>query len=158
MSMIAAPLAIGASLFQGIASYQQGQSQAALATAEGQAKQQEMAQDIKLTQISAEQSQAQRLEQLQRTVGTINATVATRGLDPSSPSAMAMVGGANTYAQRNIMNARFNALMQESSDQMTGDTAGVVARAKASAYRAAGFTSALGDFFQAGTKANSAYG
>jgi hypothetical protein len=148
-------LAVGANAIQGVAAIQQGQAQASLAKAQGQAQADADARDAQMTKIAAEQSQASRLEDLQRTVGTIRAGISSRGLDPSSPSAMALEGAADKYAKRNIAREAFNASQQIANDNLDARTAQTVAGFKASAARQAGYMSAASSLFKAGSLSNS---
>jgi hypothetical protein len=146
------PLVAGAgAIFQGAASLAQGAAQAQAYKQEGIAQQQLadiQAQDI---QIQAKQQEASRYEELARTVGNIDATVASRGLDPNSPSGAALQGAARTYAQRDAARIGFNAMQNSSNEILSGNTAMTVARARASLAQAAGYTSAMGSLFKATT-------
>jgi hypothetical protein len=195
-------LAVGSALFSGVAAVEQGQAQkrayeqqAQQAQIEGQQQQQianataqqqvdqaaeQQAQDRIAAQnatIQAKQDQAIRLQNLQRTIGVIDATVATRGL--TGPSAMALEGAAQGYTQRDIINARFNAFQNAANYGLAGRVAmsqgnaqasqtileGIYAvrsgtasaanlRASGSAALASGYTSAMGSLFQAASTAN----
>lgn len=158
MAMIAAPLAIGGALIQGIAAVQQGDAQAKAYKVQAQEKQQEDDIAAQNTQITAEQQQGARMDQLNRTIGTIRATVASRNLDPSSPSGMALEGAANTYAQRDVSRLGFQGQQTAANQRLAGATAMATGAASASMATAAGYSSAFGDLLKAGSLANSAYG
>lgn len=150
MSFLAAPLAIGGGILQGMASITQGN----MAAEAGKARENELKIDAQNTEIAAKQSQAARLDELTRTTGNINAIVASRGLDLNSPSALAMTEGARDYTYRDIGRERFNA-MQTASNQRV---AGAQARLSGKMAQRAGYLSAAGSFFKAGTTAASVYG
>lgn len=158
MGMFAAPLAIAGSLIQGVSAIQQGNAQAKAAAAQGQAKQQEDEIAAENTKITATQQQSARLDDLARTVGTIRATAASRNLDLSSPSAMALQGAADTYANRDVAQIGFNGMQTSANYKLAGNTAVATATATGNIAKAAGWTSAAGSFFKAATLANSAYG
>lgn len=155
---IAPLLAIGGGLIQGVSAIQQGNAQAAYARAQGQTQADELARDAQMTKIAADQSNASRLDELRRTVGNINATVAGRGLSASSPSAMALVSGADTYAMRDVARAAFNSQQQIGADQLGAKTAQSVASFKAKVAQQAGYMSAASSLFKAASTANSLYG
>lgn len=153
-----AALAVGGSLIQGVAAIQQGQAQASYAKAQGQVQADEMKRDAEMTKIAAQQSQASRLEELQRTTGTIRASLSSRSVSLSSPSAMALENAADTYTQRDVQRIGFNAGQQIGADELGARTAQSVARFKGNVARQAGYMSAIGSFFKAGSKINSRYG
>lgn len=172
MMALAAPLLIAGTAIQGVAAIQQGNTANAVAKAQAQqgiyaadAQQQQDEIAAENTEIQAKQDQSNRLADLARTVGTIRATLSSRNLDLSSPSAAALEDAANTYAQRDISNARFNAMQTASSYRTAGATAvqqaGIqaqITRAQGAAAAMAGYTSAAGSLFKAASYANSYYG
>ena len=147
MTILAPALAFGGSVLQGVAAIQGGNA----AAAEGKARQNEMNARAETIKIEADQQHASMLEDLQRTTGTINAIIASRGLDLNSPSSLAMTEGAQAYSYRDINRARFNAQQNESATRLAG------ARARLSGKMAqqAGYVSAAGSFFKAGSEAYS---
>jgi hypothetical protein len=156
MGMLAAPLAIGGALIQGLSSIAGGNAQAAGLKAQGQEQQQQDAIDAQDTKIGAEQAQSNRLVQLQKTIGSIRATVSGRGLDPNSPSGAALEDNADTTTQRAIGIDRFNAWQTASNYTLAGSTAVAQANLKASMARQAGYVTAASSLFKAATDANSA--
>lgn len=163
MGFMLPALMIGGSLIQGVAGYQQGQTSAAVAKAQGQqevyAAQAQQRQDeiqAQNTQIAAHQQEAARYEDLARTLGVINATISSRGLDLSSPSAGALLDAADTYAQRDVQRMSFNAMQDASNYRVAGATAvqqgnfqNTIYRAQASAAAAAGYGKAADSLFKA---------
>jgi hypothetical protein len=161
---------IGGSLIQGVSAIQQGNTQAAIAKAQGQqgvyaAQAQQRQDEIQAqdTMIAAHQQEASRYEDLARTLGVIQATIGSRGLDPNSPSAMALEDAADTYAQRDIRRMSFNAMQDASNYRLHGATVmqqgnfqNTIMRAKASAARAAGYTSATSSLLKAAKYADDA--
>jgi hypothetical protein len=158
MAWAAAPLAIGGALIQGVAAIQQGNAQARAYAAQGEAKKQEDEIAAQNTKITAEQQQSARLDDLTRTIGTIRATVASRSLDLNSPSALALQGAATGYAQRDTSRIGFQGQQTAANYRLAGATAMATAQASGSLAKAAGWNSAIGSFFKAGTTAISAYG
>lgn len=154
----AAPLAIAGSLIQGVAAIQKGNAEAAGYKAEAQSRADELKRDSEYTKIAAQQSQASALDDLQRTVGTIRATLSSRNLDLSSPSAGALEGAADTYAKRDITRRNFNAQQQIGANDLASRTAVSMARFKGQVAKQAGYMSAASSFFKAASTANSAYG
>lgn len=156
-------LMVGGSLIQGVAAVQQGNTASAVAKAQGQqevyAAQAQQRQDeiqAQNTMIAARQQEAARYEGLAQTLGVIQATIGSRSLDPSSPSSMALMDAANTYAQRDVQRMSFNAMQDASNYRLAGATAvqqgnfqNTIMRAQASAARAAGYTTAVGSLFKA---------
>jgi hypothetical protein len=157
LAPVAAAMAIGGSIIQGVSAIQQGKAQAKSALANAQEKQQENEIAAQDTQISAEQQQADRLDHLRTQNGTIRALMGSRNLDANSPSAFALEGAAETYAYRDVARMGFNALQTSSNYRLAGQTAMATGQAKASMYRAAGFSSGMGSFFKAATFANSSF-
>jgi hypothetical protein len=170
MTMVAAPLMVGMSLLQGVSAIQQGQAtakaykaQATQAQYDAEAKKQDDDIAAQNAGITAEQQQALRLQDLARTTGTIRASLASRNLDLSSPSAGAIQGAAEDYAGQDIGRLRFNAAQTADAYKRSGintvnsaATQAAVYRNRASAAMAAGYTSAAGSLLKAGTQANSA--
>jgi hypothetical protein len=142
-------MAVGAQALQGVSAIQQGNVRARQATIEGQARADELARQAQLSHISGEEQQASRMDDLSRTMGTIDATIGSRGLDLSSPSAFALRDAAQTYAQRDVSRIGFNSLQTGSNYEMAGRTAVQVAGARASMAKAAGYTEAVGSLFKA---------
>lgn len=136
-------------ILQGVAAIQQGNA----AAEAGQARQNELNIDAQNTQIAAKQAQSSRLDQLQKTVGTIRATVASRALDLNSPSAMALIDNANVTTQRDIARGRFNAWQNSSNAIMAGQQA----RISGDAARTAGYLSGAGQFLKAGAAAGATF-
>jgi hypothetical protein len=171
MTMAAALLA-GGSLIQGVSAIQQGNTAAAVAKAQGQqemyaaqAQAREYDIDAENTQIVARQQEADRYEDLGRTLGAITATLSSRGLDLSSPSAGALLDAADTYAQRDVKRIGYSALQTASNYSRASATAlqqgafqRTIMNAQASAARAAGYTSAASSLFKAASYADSLYG
>lgn len=171
MAIALPALLIGSAVVQGVSAISQGnaqkkaedqQAQETVNAAAAQKQQDDIA--AQNAGISAEQDQELRLQQLSRTVGTIRANVAARGLDPSSPSSGALENAANSYAGTNITQLRFNAFQQASSDKLTGATAvsqgniqAQIDSAKGAAAQVAGYTSAVGSLFKAASSANSLF-
>ncbi len=163
-------LAVGASLIQGVSAIQQGNAQrsqmnaqATQAGYDAQAKKQDDDIAAQNAGITAEQQQAFRLQDLARTTGTIRASLASRNLDLSSPSAGAIQGAAEDYAGQDIGRLRFNA--QQTADAYkrggintvnSANTQAAIYRARGAAASAAGYTSAMSGLLKAGTTANSA--
>lgn len=158
MGMVAAPLMIAGSLLQGVSAIQQGQATAKAAAVQAQEKQQEDQIAAEDTKIAAEQQQSARLDDLNRTIGTVRAVSASRSLDPTSPSGMALEGAAQTYAGRDVSRIGFNSLQTQSNYNLAGQAAVANARATGSIAKAAGWNQAMGSFVKAATAANSAYG
>lgn len=154
----AAPLMIGAQAIQGVAAIQQGNAQAKAYRVQGEAKQREDEIAAQNTKITAEQQQSARLDDLSRTIGAMRATVASRNLDLNSPSAMALQGAADTYANRDVSRIGFQGQQTAANYRLAGKTAVATAGASASLAKAAGWNSAMGSFFKAASTANSAYG
>lgn len=157
MSFAAPALLIGGSIIQGVSAIQAGNAQAAGYRIEAQARSDELKRDSEYTKIAAQQSQASALDELQRTVGTINATLSSRNLDLSSPSAGALVDAADTYAKRDIKRANFNAQQQIGANDLAGRTAISMARFKGQVAKQAGYTKAASSFFQAATDSRSLF-
>lgn len=151
-------MAAGGSLIQGVAAIQQGEAQAKGAKVEAQTRADELKRDAQMTQIAAEQSQAARLEQLQRTQGAITATLSARGLNLSSPSAIALNEAATNYATRDMQRERFVAGQQIGADNQAARGAISMGDFKAKVARAAGYTSAIGSLFKAASFASSGFG
>lgn len=158
MAMIAAPLAIAGSLIQGVSAIQQGQAQAKASSVQAEEQQQEDEIAAQNTKIQAEQQQSSRLDDLSRTVGTIRATAASRSLDLNSPSAMALEGAADTYAQRDVSRLGFNSQQTAANYRLAGQASVANAAAYGSIAKAAGWSSGIGSFMKAATISNSAYG
>lgn len=156
--MLAAAAAVGGNLIQGVSAIQQGNAQAKAYRVQAEEKQQEDEIAAENTKIQAEQEQASRLEDLNRTVGTIRAVASSRSLDPNSPSGMALQGAAQTYAGRDISRIGFNSLQTQGNYRLAGQTAVTSAAAAGSIAKAAGYTQAIGSFMKAASDANSAYG
>jgi hypothetical protein len=156
LAPVAAALAIGGSLIQGVSAIQQGNATAKAARVQAQEKQQEDEIAAQNTQITAEQQQAARMDDLSRTLGTIRAVAGSRNLDISSPSGMALEGAADTYAQRDVGRLGFNSQQTTANYRLAGQTAMATGAATGSLAQAAGYSSAFGSFIKAGTDARSA--
>jgi len=146
---VALALAAGGSILQGVSAIQQGNAQAAGYRAEAQARSDELKRDSELTKIAAQQSQASALDDLARTTGTIRATLASRSLDLSSPSAIALEEAAGRYTQRDIDRSNFNARQQIGANDLTSRTGQMMASFKGKMARNAGYMSAAGSLFKA---------
>lgn len=140
MGWVGPALMFGGNVLQGVAAIQGGNA----AAAEGKARQNEMNARAETIKIEADQQHASMVEDLQRTTGTINALIASRGLDLSSPSALALTEGAQAYSYRDINRMRFNAVQNESGARVAG------ARARLSGRMAqqAGYVSAASSLFK----------
>jgi hypothetical protein len=153
MSMLAA----AGSVVSGIAAIQGGNAAAAGYRAEANARAEELKRDSEMTKIAAQQSQAAALEDLQRTTGTIRATLASRSLDLSSPSAMALEGAASMYARRDIMRTNFNAGQQIGANNQAGRTAQAMASFKGKIARNAGYMAGASSFLKAAGEVSSSF-
>lgn len=143
---------------QGVSAIQGGNAQAKAARVQGIEQQQEADIAAENTKITAQQQQSQRLDDLHRTLGTISATVASRNLDPSSPSGMALAGAADTYARRDVSRIGFNSMQTAANYRLGGQTAVANAAASGSIAKAAGYAAGFGSFLKAGSLAAGAFG
>lgn len=145
-----APFALAAGGLQAFSAVREGQTQKAASDARAA----ELKRESDLAGIAANQSQAEHLLELGRTIGNMRATIAARGLDPLSPSAAAIEGGIERIADTNIQRTAFNARQQMSNTSL----AAAAARMSGNAALTAGYIKGAGSFFKAVTEANSAYG
>lgn len=88
-----------------------------------QAKRDELDREAQLQDTAAKESQASNLIELQRTMGNIRAIAGARGLNPDSPSAMAIEGGVQRVADANAQRTSFNAQQQSNSLKLAGRAA-----------------------------------
>jgi hypothetical protein len=114
-----------------------GASQYSAAKAE--AKQYE--QNARNAMIAADQRQGERMRDLQSTLSSIDALRTGRGLDPTSPTGVAIRERVDTDAQRAIGIDRTNALQQSSANYNA-----------ATAAKSAGKAAYIGGFLKAGAK------
>lgn len=154
---MAQALMIGGSIIQGVSAIQQGQAQAKAARVQGEEQQQENEIAAQNTKITAQQQQAARLDDLSRTIGSMRATVASRNLDLNSPSAMALQGAADTYAQRDVSRLGFNSVQTQANYRLAGEAAVANAKAYGSIAKAAGWSKGISSFMQAASQAQSAF-
>lgn len=91
--------------------------------AQYEARRDELAREAQLQETAANETQASNLLELQRSVGNIRAITAARGLNPDSPSAMAIEGGEQRVADTNNQRTAFNARQQSNSLKMAGKAA-----------------------------------
>lgn len=117
------------------------------------ARNDELKREAQLQSTAASESQTSNLIELNRSIGNIRNIAAARGLNPSSPSAMAIEGGVQRVADQNAQRTSFNARQQSSSL----DLAGKAAMASGAAYQTAGYLKGAGSFLQAVSFANTAY-
>lgn len=149
MSFLPVALAAASAGMQGISMIAQGNA----AAAEGQARQQELEREAKLQEIQAKEQQASRLDDLQKTVGSIRALSSQRGFDLSSPSSWALAAAAEKEAYRDTQRTGFNARQSASNYRLAGSAA----RMSGNAARTAAYLGAAGSFFKAGSYVNSAF-
>lgn len=142
-------VAIGAIALEGVSQITQGNAAAGAA----KARQEELARESQLQQTAALESQASNLMELQRTMGNIRAITAARGLNPDSPSAMAIQGGVERVADTNAQRSAFNSRQGVSASAL----AGKAAMMSGNAARTAGFLKGAGSFLQAASVASSAF-
>lgn len=135
---------------QGVAAIGEGGAARAAAVA----RKDELGREAQLQTIAAQESQATMLQDLQRTTGGIAAIASARGLNPDSPSAMAIEGGAQRLYGQNIQRTAFNARQQASSLNLAGRAAAMAGEAAATS----GYLKGFGSFFKAASEASSAYG
>ena len=116
MSFMAAPLAIAGPLLQGFASIQEGNA----AKAQAEARKQELEREAQLQKIAATEQQAAYIRDLNNTSGSISALFGSRGLDPTSPSAVAIRDSVERDARRDTRRIAFNANQQGSQMRLAG--------------------------------------
>lgn len=139
---------VDADIMQGVAAIGEGQSGRAQAVA----RKDELNREAQLQTIAAKESQSSMLQDLQRTMGGIQAIASARGLNPDSPSAMAIEGGVQRVQGQNIQRTAFNARQQASSLNLAGRAAAMSGEASAMS----GYLKGAGAFFKAGADASSA--
>ena len=149
-SFIPAALALGGGILQGLASVQEGNA----AKAAADARRQELDREAQLQKIAATETQASILRELNINLGSVDALLGSRGLDLSSPSAVAISSSMERDARRDARRTAFNANQQASNLRLAGQAALNSGRAA----RTAGYLRAGGSLFKAATETNSLFG
>lgn len=129
------------SAMEGVAAIGEGQS----ARAQAVARKDELGREAQLQTIAASESQGNRIMDLNRTLGNVQAFIGNRGLNPDSPSAMAIESGVQRVAGQDMQRTAFNARQQASSLNLAGRAAAMAGEAAANA----GYLKGIGSFFKA---------